>query len=165
MNKFYLKINVSLLFICLLCIENIQAQEKVFFIDFPCDTMNTYINTLLKGKTPFLLKTDTIDKNINLINNELYYITENNEYKINSFSEYSSCLDKLTKFKCQNTYIYIILICEFLVGYDYCIIVKENPLEFFITETFDSDMIAIDAKYKLENRFVNCKLLIDKPNE
>lgn len=34
-----------------------------------------------------------------------------------------------------------------------------------ITETFDSDMIAIDAKYKLENRFVNCKLLIDKPNE
>jgi hypothetical protein len=28
-------------------------------------------------------------------------------------------------------------VCEFLVGYDYFIIVKENPLEFFISETYD----------------------------
>lgn len=138
MNKLYFKKNISLLFLCLLCTYHIKAQERVFSVDFPCDTTNVYFNTLFKeAKMPFLLKTDTIDKNINLINNELYYINENGEYKIDDFSESGSCLGELTKIKNKNTDIYIILICEFLVGYDYYIIIKENPLDFFITETID----------------------------
>lgn len=79
---------------------------------------------------PFFIKTDTVDKDINLVNDELYYITKNTEYKIDSYGESTSCLSKFTKLKYYNTNIYIILVCEFLVGYDYFIIVKENPLEF-----------------------------------
>ena len=117
--------------------HSLSAQEKVETIEISCDSSCVYINKLLKGEMPFFIKTDTVDKDINLVNDELYYITENTEYKIDSYGESTSCLSEFTKLKYYNTNIYIILMCEFLVGYDYFIIVKENPLEFFISETYD----------------------------
>lgn len=128
-------INKGLVFISfiLLCLFS-NAQSLV---SFDCEEETEHISIKLRALTPFMLKTDTSDKEIERIENTLYFIKGDSILKCLSYGEAIECLDAVYKVKYKNTNVYIVDFYELLVGYSYCIIVREDLLEVFITDMYN----------------------------
>ena len=150
MNKFF--IFISFIFIYFYSTSNAQS-----LVSFNCEEAVDKINNKLIEQTPFIFKSDTTDKESNEIINSLYFVKNNDTIKCSYYQYGTECLDGVYKVKCKNINVYIVYFYEILVGYQYCIIVREDLMEVFKTDIFnveekelyDLDLESIDFNKKI----------------
>lgn len=124
MNKVF--IPISFILICFYYNSNAQV-----LVNFNCEKDVEKIDNTLKEKTPFILKRDTTDRKIGYIENTLYFLKEDSVLECFHYGDATECLDIVYKVKYKNTSVYVILFYEMLVGYNYCIIIREDLMEVF----------------------------------
>ncbi|MFV0598392.1 MAG: hypothetical protein ACK5M0_01515 [Bacteroidales bacterium] len=134
----------KVLFLVIFLVVGLSSKAQSL-VSFNCDEARE-INKSLIEKTPFILRSDSTDKEIGYIENTLSFVRDSDTIKCHYFGDATQCLDAVYKAKYENTNVYIVLFYEMLVGYNYCIIIKEESMEVFLTDIFNLN----DELYNLD---------------
>lgn len=140
----------KVLFLVIFVLVGLSSKAQSL-VSFNCDEVKV-INKSLIEKTPFIINSDTIDKEINEIENKLYFIRNSDTIKCHYFGDATECLDGVYKVKYKNTNVYIVYFYEMLVGYQYCIIVREDLMKVYKTDDFNIDQ---EELYDLDDESID----------
>lgn len=115
---------------------------------FNCEEEVEQINSQLNIKTPFILKSDTVYEEVSYIVNTLYFIRNSDTLTCFIYGDATECLDGVSIVKYKNTNVYIVYFYEMLVGYNYCIIVREDLMKVYKTDIFNLNEDFYDVDFE-----------------
>lgn len=130
------KVFIFISFIFIYFYSNSNAQVS---LGFQCEEDTKIINNKLIEQTPFIYKSEIAGEEVSYIANSLYFVKNSDTLECYSYEDGTNCLLSVNKFKYKNTNVYIVYFYELLVGYQFCIIVREDLMKVFKTDIFNLD--------------------------
>jgi hypothetical protein len=126
--------------------------------------------SLLSNQMPFCLKIDSIKHSDSVLEEVLYlqYIDKNKVIDIYSINSITKEFYQITEIKQKSFTYYRVLVCELLVGYDFFLIITENPYECFISEKYnyqDNIYGFIESSINFKKRYIEVNFLEENRNE